>query len=84
MEKREYTKWEKFSNWFYYNKWYLAVGCIVLYVVGSMLWNALGIGQVKPDYRIAYVGSRQLPQDCVTALENALSQYGQDVNGDGV
>ncbi len=83
MEKKQYTPWEKFQNWFDYNKWYLLVGAIVLYVAGSMLWNVLGIGQTKPDYSIAYVGSRQLPQDCVDALENALAQLGQDVNGDG-
>ncbi len=83
MEKREYTRWEKFSNWFYYNKWWLVVGAIVLHVAGSMIWNVLGIGQIQPDYRIAYVGSRRLPEDCVTALEEALTPYGEDVNGDG-
>ncbi len=83
MEKRQYTRWEKFTNWFYYNKWWLLVGGIVLYVVLTMVWNALGIGQVQPDHCIAYVGSRSLPQNCVTALEQALSPYGEDVNGDG-
>ncbi len=83
MEKREYTRQEKFSNWFYYNKWYLAVGAIVLYVVGTMVWNVLGIGQVKPDYCVAYVGSHRLPEDCVSALETALASLGEDVNGDG-
>ncbi len=83
MEKREYTRWERFSNWFYYNKLYLAVGALVLYVAGTMIWNALGIGQIQPDYCIAYVGSRRLPADCVTALEEALAAYGEDVNGDG-
>lgn len=83
MEKREYTRWEKFSNWFYYNKWYLAIAALILYVVGTMIWNALGIGQVKPDYRFAYVGSQRLPEDCVHALEDALAAMGGDVNGDG-
>lgn len=80
---REYTRWEKFQNWFYYNKWWLLIGVIVLYVAGSMLWGILGIGQVKPDVCVAYVGSRQLPDDCVKALEASLAAYAQDWNGDG-
>ncbi len=84
MEQRQYTRWERFSNWFSYNKWYLAVGAVVLYVLGSMVWNVLGIGQTKPDHWVAYVGARRLPEDCVTALEGALAQYGEDVNGDGI
>lgn len=81
--KREYTKKEKFQNWLYYNKWWLVVGAIVLWVVGSMLWNILGIGKVKPDYRFAYVGTRRLTEETVAALENALAFFGEDVNGDG-
>lgn len=80
---REYTKKEKFQNWLYYNKWWLVVGAIIIWVVGSMLWNMLGIGKVRPDYRIAYVGSRKLTEETVEALENALAAFGEDVNGDG-
>lgn len=80
---REYTKKEKFQNWLYYNKLWLVVGAIVLWVVGSMLWNVLGIGKISPDYRIAYVGTRQLTEETVEALENALAVFGEDVNGDG-
>ncbi len=81
---RAYTRWEKFQNWFYYNKWWLLVAAIILYVVGSMLWSISGIGQVRPDVCVAYVGSRQLPDACVKALEDALAAYGEDLNGDGL
>lgn len=80
---REYTKMERFQNWLYYNKIWLIVGAIFLWVAGSMLWNILGIGQIKPDYRVAYVGSRRLPEETVAVLENALASFGEDVNGDG-
>lgn len=80
---REYTKKEKLLNWFYYHKWLLAVGAVIVWVVGSMLWNVLGIGKVRPDYRIAYVGSVRLPDSTVETLENALAVFGADVNGDG-
>lgn len=81
--EREYTTKEKLANWFYYNKLWVAVGIIILWVVGSMLWNILGIGQVEPDYRFAYVGRLRLPEDCVSALEAGLASLGTDLNGDG-
>lgn len=56
---------------------------MIVSVVGSMLWNVLGIGQVKPDYQVAYVGSRKLPEACITALESGLASLAEDVNGDG-
>lgn len=82
--QRQYTKKEKLANWFYYNKLWVIVGAVILWVVGSMLWNILGIGQVEPDYRFAYVGSRKLPEDCIEALEAGLASLGEDINGDGV
>ena len=81
--KREYTKKERFANWLYYHKWSLAACAVVIWVAGSMLWNILGIGQVKPDYRVAYVGSRRIPENSVAVLENALAAFGEDLNGDG-
>ena len=80
---REYTKKEKFLNWLHYNKIWVAAVALIIWVAGSMLWNVLGIGNVKPDYRVAYVGSVRLPDSTVEAVENALAAFGQDVNGDG-
>lgn len=80
---REYTKWERFQNWLHYHKIGLAVLALVLWVAGSMIWNVLGIGQVEPDCRIAYVGSRKLTDDTVAALEKALAPFCADANGDG-
>lgn len=80
---REYTKKEKLQNWIYYHKLWLLAGMVILWAAGSMLWNVLGIGQTKPDYRFAYVGSRALTDETAEALENALASFGTDVNGDG-
>lgn len=82
-EPRQYTKKEKLQNWFYYNKWWLAVAAPIVYVAGSMIWNALGIGQAKPDYTFAYLGSLRLPEESVEELEQALAGLGEDRNGDG-
>lgn len=76
--------WKKrLANWFYYYKWWLVVWAALLYVVGSILWNALGIGQIKPDHIFAYIGSDGLPEECAASLETALAALGEDVNGDG-
>ncbi len=80
---REYTKKEKFLNWLHYNKLWVAAVALVIWVAGSMLWNILGIGQVKPDYRFAYIGSRELSAGTVETLELALASFGTDLNGDG-
>lgn len=80
---REYTKWERLQNWLHYNKLWIIALAVVFWVAGSMVWNLLGIGQVKPDYRIAYVGSREFDEKTVLTLENALAAFGQDANGDG-
>ena len=77
------TRKQKLENWFHYNKWWLVVGAVLIWIVGSMLWNALGIGQVKPDYIFAYIGRDELPPDSAADLETALASLGEDVNGDG-
>jgi sulfur carrier protein ThiS len=82
-QKKQYTWRQRLGNWFYYNKLWVLVGVVILWVIGSMLWNVLGIGQTAPDYTVSYVGRLKLPQDCVDALENALAQLGEDLNGDG-
>ena len=37
----------------------------------------------KPDYNIAVVAPYYLPDDTVTALQEQLARYGEDLNGDG-
>ena len=70
---RELTASEKRANWWYYHKWYVILGLVLFLALGSILWNALGIGEVIPDCQVAYVGSSLLPADTVSALENALA-----------
>lgn len=77
------TRKERLANWFHYNKLWLAVGAILLAILGSIVWSALGIGKIRPDYIFAYVGADPLPGDCAEALEQELAALGEDVNGDG-
>ena len=80
-EKRELTPEEKLRNWWYYHKWHIAAGAVLVAVPCSIAWNALH--QIKPDYQIAYVGENALPGDTVTALETELAALGEDLDGDG-
>lgn len=78
-----YSKRERFSNWMHYHWWWFLVGAVLLWIVGSMLWNVFGIGKTKPDYIFAYVGAEPIGEDAAAALETALATLGTDVNGDG-
>lgn len=80
-EKRELTPEEKRKNWWYYHKWHVAIGVVLLSILGSIVWNALH--QVKPDYQIAYVGTNALPDDTAAAIEAGFASLGEDLNGDG-
>lgn len=81
--KLEMTPQQKRANWWFYHKWQvlLGIGGVALGIyLGA---RALGVGQIKPDYQVAYVGSTAIPEETVTALESALADLGTDCNGDG-
>lgn len=81
--KTELTPAEKRKNWWHYHKWHVVVGAMLILGGASILWDALGIGRVKPDYQFAYVGTYTLPEDTISALEKGLAAFGADQNGDG-
>ena len=74
---------DRIANWFHYHWLWLVIGAVILEVVGTMLWNILGIGKIKPDYVFAYVGKEALSEEQAAAFEEALASLGTDVNGDG-
>ncbi len=79
----ELTPEQKRANWWHYHKWHVLLGAGLLLVTGYLLARALGFGEVKPDYQVAYVGSAALPEDTAATLESALVGLGEDCNGDG-
>ena len=82
-EKVELTPAEKRKNWWHYHKWHVAAGIVLAGIAVSWGCSALGLGQTKPDYQIAYVGKNALPDDTAAAIESAFAAYGEDLNGDG-
>lgn len=82
-EPVELTPRQKRANWWYYHKWYVLLGAGLLALGIYLGARVLGVGQVKPDYQVAYVGSAALPEETAAALESALADLGTDCNGDG-
>lgn len=80
---RELTKEEKRRNWWHYHKWHVVIAAVLALCAGNILWNALGIGEIKPDYSIAYVGSTPLSEETAAALRDGLAAISPDLNGDG-
>lgn len=62
------------KNWWYYHKWYVICGAVLLGITIHLIGNALGLWKKKPDFQIAYVGKEELPSDTVLALEDAFSR----------
>lgn len=78
---REYTKKEKAANWWHYH--WMAVVVAVLVVVFGVWIIKDTVFQTRPDVQVAYVGTSDLPTDTVTALQDALTPFCTDLNGDG-
>lgn len=75
-------KQKKWKNWWYYYKWYVICGVILLGIIINVVGSRLGLWTKTPDLQVAYVGKTQLPADTVSALEQAFSSLASDFNGD--
>lgn len=82
-EEKVLTKQERRANWWYYYKYYVLVGAVLLGIGVSLICSYFGIGQTKPDYAIAYVGSASLSEEAAAALQARFAELGADENGDG-
>ena len=80
---REYTLMEKFQNWLHYHIWYLVAAGFLLAVGGSRIVNKMNQAKQASDYCVAYIGTYELPDDCVTALKGEIAALGADADGDG-
>ena len=78
---KEYTKKEKVQNWWHYHK-FIVLGVVVAILVVAWFIKDT-VFQTRPDVQIGYIGQYDLPADTVTALQDALTPYCTDLNGDG-
>ena len=80
--EKQYTRKERWANWWDYNlKWVILIGIAVAFVA----YNFIGqyFFTTKADYNVAVVAPYYLPEDTVNALQTQLAQFGEDRNGDG-
>lgn len=78
---REYTKAEKAANWWHYHWVAVVLGAAAVFFGGWIIKDT--VFQTRPDVQIAYVGTHELPVDTVNALQDALTPFCRDENGDG-
>jgi hypothetical protein len=73
----------RLKNWWYYHKWYVICGILLILMLWNIAGNMLGFWTKEPDLQIAYIGKMSLPDDTVSALEQAFAELTGDFNGDG-
>ncbi len=71
------------KNWWYYHKWYVICGIILLFTVTNIIGNKLGWFKDTPDIQIAYIGDNPLSEDKIASIEKTFSTLAKDYNQDG-
>ena len=82
-EKKELTKEEKRRNWWDYHKWHVVIAVVCLILAADRVFDMVRNARNEPDYTIAYVGVTALPVDLIEAVEEAVAEHGEDLNGNG-
>ena len=83
MEKKELTPQEKRRNWWDYHKWHVVIAIVCLILAADLAFDVVRNARNEPDYTIAYVGVTALPGDLIEAVEEAVAEHGEDLNGNG-
>lgn len=75
------TEKDKRKNFWHYHKLYFILGgCLVIFFV-ALIWTISS--QKDPDYSIAIVGKYNVSEEALDIMEETLTPYAEDVNGDG-
>ena len=77
----ELTPRQKASNWWHYHWLYVAAAIAGALIAGSIIKDT--VFRPRPDYQVGVVSRYELPVDTSNALTEALTQFGEDLNGDG-
>lgn len=81
-EKKHYTIWQKISNFFYHNKWWMGIGGFFVFLTGFLVWQV--VTTVHPDMIILLlIDDDEFNYACRDAISELFSQYIGDENGDG-
>ncbi len=81
-EQKKYTIWQKISNFFYHNKWWMGIGCFFAFVVGFLIYQT--VTTVRADLVVLLVSDdASFNAQCSYRIEEIFEQYIEDENGDG-
>ena len=76
-KEKQYTRKERWANWWDYNlKWVIIIGIAAAFVAYNFIGQYFFV--TKPDYNVAVVAPYYLPEDTVNALQDVLAAYGED------
>lgn len=75
-----YSRRDRLKNFFYYYKWWLALGIFLFFSLCSILMGMFG--KKKPDYSIACISGKVAEEHVLQEIENAFALLGEDLNGD--
>lgn len=80
-EQSDKTPRGKWENFWFYNKWKVIIGALVLVVVA---WSVISsVTTVKADFTVGLLTEKTYPDSVLDALSGEMEKYGKDLNGDG-
>lgn len=79
--QKEYSIWEKISNFFYHNKIYIIAGAAIAAIAAFLIYDL--VTTVKPDVAVLFIADDTQVQFLAEDIEDVLAKYAQDYNGDG-
>ena len=77
----ELTPRQKMDNWWHYHWLYVVAAIAGALIAGSIIKDT--VFRPRPDYQVGVVSRYELPVDTANALTEALTGFGEDLNGDG-
>lgn len=79
--QKEYSIWEKISNFFYHNKIYIIAGAAIAAIATFLIYDL--VTTVKPDVAVLFIADDTQVQFLAEDMEDVFAKYARDYNGDG-
>lgn len=79
--QKEYSIWEKISNFFYHNKIYIIIVTAIALIAAFLIYDL--VTTVKPDVAVLFIADDSQVQFKLEDMEDVLAKYAEDYNGDG-
>ncbi|WP_044976532.1 hypothetical protein [Ruminococcus sp. HUN007] len=80
-EKKNYTFWQKTGAFFYCNKALIAIGCFFAAIAGFLIYDF--VSKPEPDFTLMILTCDDEMDKCTGKLEEIISEYADDMNGNG-